>query len=92
MVTTIVCVESERAFDCKMIRDGKIAENWSVSKIDLISGREQKTGIITDLDRRTMIATTEDDFECKKEADKLICRTVSQKRSREGAGWIPGRR
>jgi len=73
MPSTLICVETEKGFDCKMITDGKIEENWTVSKIDLTSEKDKRIDIFVDLDKKTMVASTSDYLTCEKKGESLVC-------------------
>jgi len=74
MTSTLVCVESDRGFECKLISNGEVKQELVASKIKLNSRKEDKINIFVDLDRKTFIATTNDYLNCRKEGeDVIIC-------------------
>jgi len=92
MPATLFCTEkAPESFDCRLIVDGRKEAEWTPKKVEIISeqGREIDTNIETDT--KSLIATTDDYFNCEIKDGKLKC--VGSTRyvaSREEAGekWV----
>ena len=80
MVSTLTCIKREENWFCRLIKDGKRVGEYTVKNVEVISPEGQEISSETEISLDSFIIATDDNLECSKEGDKLVCKgTVSAK-------------